>query len=538
MSVIPVRRLDQVGIIKDVDPYDLPLNAFSDGVNIIFDERGVSRTPVARSVVDPLWKAPIFVAGYRPASGADETLVCAKDGTMRWFKGGTMLGTDAGAMTPAGDSHTSWTRTTLSDVFYINRRESIPMRRLPGSDALGNLEGWDTGWRCHALRAFKDLLVALNVTKGGTQYGAMVKWSDIAPVGAVPPSWDHTVTTNSAGENVIGELDSGIVDGLALGDNFIIYGEQQVWTMSLIPGPFVFAFRKLFDEGGLINQNSVVEYEARHYVFGTNDIYVHDGARKRSIVDLRVRNFVYSSLQTKNRDRCFVIAHPGWKLIMFCYVSDHRAVYGPDPGSGCNFAAVFAPQSNTWSFMDMPWLVASDLVNIDKTANWDETTTPWDEMGGSWQDQSDPATRHIVAGCCACGLATRPSTNRLLGLDFLAGRLTYPVDLELLEDSFVERIGIDLDEISELQQSALLTSIWPQCYSNEPGALLRVYLGSSMAPATTPTLVEAGSIDPTVADRIDYVIDGKYLAMRWTMESLGDFRISGYDLDIQPNGAR
>ena len=75
--------------------------------------------------------------------------------------------------------------------------------------------------------------------------------------------------------------------------------------MEFVGGNFIFAFRKLFTDDGLISQNCAVEVEGKHYCFGPSDIYVHDGTTKQSICDERTKNFVFQGLNTNKANVCF-----------------------------------------------------------------------------------------------------------------------------------------------------------------------------------------------------------------------------------------
>src|SRR3546814_18151609 len=74
-----------------------------------------------------------------------------------------------------------------------------------------------------------------------------------------------------------------IIDGLSLRDSFIIYAKNEVWTMDYIGGNYLFRWRKIYDKVGILNQNCVVQVDGLHYVFDKDDIYLHDGASKKSI---------------------------------------------------------------------------------------------------------------------------------------------------------------------------------------------------------------------------------------------------------------
>jgi hypothetical protein len=54
MPKIPIRNLGQYGVVPDINPYNLPLNAFSAALNVRFDEGKVRRSPIFRNVKDIL----------------------------------------------------------------------------------------------------------------------------------------------------------------------------------------------------------------------------------------------------------------------------------------------------------------------------------------------------------------------------------------------------------------------------------------------------------------------------------------------------
>jgi hypothetical protein len=54
MSLPKLRELDKYGVITDVDPFDLPLGAWSMGINVRFEDGRVNSAPVWRDVGSPL----------------------------------------------------------------------------------------------------------------------------------------------------------------------------------------------------------------------------------------------------------------------------------------------------------------------------------------------------------------------------------------------------------------------------------------------------------------------------------------------------
>ena len=59
MAILPIRDLGSVGVVTDLNPYNLPLNGFSTAINCRFDENQVSRSPVFRTVKDTLNFKPV-----------------------------------------------------------------------------------------------------------------------------------------------------------------------------------------------------------------------------------------------------------------------------------------------------------------------------------------------------------------------------------------------------------------------------------------------------------------------------------------------
>jgi hypothetical protein len=172
--------------------------------------------------------------------------------------------------------------------------------------------------------SYKDFLVALNLIKGGTEYPAMVKWSDAALYNAVPGSWDEGDPTTLAGETTLTDMRGPIIDGLSLRDSFIIYGDNEVWEMNYVGGTFVFDFRKRFDDVGILNTNCAVEVDGQHYVFDAFDLYTHDGTSKQSIAHDRVKDFVFGGLIKELRHRAFVTHNPKLNEVLFCYPANDR----------------------------------------------------------------------------------------------------------------------------------------------------------------------------------------------------------------------
>lgn len=540
-----MRGLGGTGIISDINPYDLPATALSSGVNVRFENGTISRSPVFRTVhtfSDSFYPRHVFSIPPVSTGGYYMMVLPSADfGAIKAYSGAT-----ESDLTPAGivgsSSIEPFTNSFLGAVAYLNRQTHVPYYKRPSDTQFKPLTDfdWDAGWRCGSLRAYKDFLVALNVTKGATSYPTMVKWSDITGYGGPPADWDETSTTNSAGENILNEMKDRIIDGLTLRDSFILYGESEVWSMDYIGGSLIFRFRKLFDNTGIINQNCVVHIDGVHYVMDRNDIYMHDGATRKSIVHGANKDFIFQGLRTDLTKFAFVTHNPLLNEIYFCYPADDNLVGFHAPSSGCNRAYVYNYRRNTGSFVDLANVTGSCLGSIEAGDTWTTVEdVSWEAMGGSWLGaEDDKGLLTLFAG--RMDTTQGLSKNRLYGYDLITGgRLPAPVETEALKDAYIERTGIDLDEIgANLTLYKALQAIYPQHLVSELPSKTSFGFGGSTIVGQAVTWTPYETYDPTTQNKLDIRQTGRYLAYRMRHSGPTDFALSGFDIKITLRGRR
>ena len=539
MAILPVRDLGRTGAITDLSPYNLPLSGFSRAVNVRFDEGKVRRSPVFRTALSSLGFSPRFTFGIVPSSGFDTTLVISDALVIKEYSNGTL--TDRSGSISASSDPRPFTGTTLSDVVYINRPDHVPVFRTSGTSNFASLTNWPSTYRAVSLRAFGSQLIALNITEGGNSFPNRVRFSNFALANSIPDSWDESDATKSAGFNDLVEMDTAIVDGMSLGSNFIIYSSTEVFLMEFTGGTFLFNFRKLFTDSGLINQNCVVEVEGKHFCFDNNDIYVHDGTSRRSICDERVKNFIFLGLNSLKKNRCFVQHNPNLNEIYFCYVSGDELVSFPN-ADRCNRAAVYNYRKDTWSFMDLPNVSSASILNLNTVATYATATgLPYNTTGGSYYDQEDSFQRHVVfVGDSNTGDGI--TSDKIYGLDLSdEGSISFPLDTEATKRALFERVGIDLDQASRavgVRGYKVLTRIYPQAETNNTDKILTLEFGASDTPSNPPTFDAPVSYNTSTDHKIDSRAAGGYLSYRVTVTDNKDFEFSGFDFEVTATGKR
>jgi hypothetical protein len=540
MATFPVRRLGSYGIVTDSHPSDIEnVGTFTSGVNVRFKNGRAARGPVCRTIAT-LPVEPGHVFAIPPgASGYDEVVVVSEDfGSVQRLNGNVWED-----LTPDEHAGSSSTQTItscfLGGVAYLNRETHAPICKRPGDSTFGLMPNWEENDRCRVLRSYKDQLVALGVTKDGNFFPTMVKWSDFSFFGEPPGSWDPTSTTNSAGENIVNEMQHAIVDGMGLRDSFILYCTASVWLMDYIGGNDIYGFRKLFDEVGVISPNCVAQVGGLHYVFDRNDIYVHDGVQPKSIADSRVKEFIFDALDYSKAHLCFVQHDARLTEVRFSYPSGDTLLGAYHPTNGCNRQAVYNYSNDTWTFYDVPNVVGCTKSALISGASWDtDPDITFDDVGGFWLTSEGDLDRH-------CLFVTRSDAEngfaapKLYGFDLISGgRLTQPIALEALRPAFLERTGIDLDDMGKnLTQYIHLQGIYPQVAVDIPADSYWQF-GAAEIVGQAPTWTQPTPFDPTSETKIDINEAGKYLGYRFYCGGMGDFQLSGFDVQTVVRGRR
>lgn len=537
MAIYPVRNLSKYGVIADVDAYMLPTEAWSMAVNVRFQDGYVERGPLFKDVTALTNTSPRFLSADESVDSFSTVQVGYLSGRVTSIVNGIETDISVSGYTDS-NSEDQFTDCKLGGVSYINRGDRVPWSKRAADATYQPLANWDSTWRANILRAAGGALCAFGVTKNGILYPTMVKTSEFAIADTVPSTWDDTDPTTNATENILAEMRSPITDAQTLGEIMIVYGLNETWTMEADGSEEVWSYHKLFDTRGAINANCSVEVDKSHYVFGTNDIWRHDGISPESICDSRVRRFVFSSMNMDKANRCFVRHNPSLNEIMFFYVSsDTYAAF--DPVDGCNRCAVYNLSKNNWSFYDLPYVFGATMANVDHTDTWNQLSQPWSQLGGTWLDEQESLKRILVMvgdDNAAAGL-----TRTLYAFD-MAGDTSYsslPVNTNATKPWMLIRDGIDLDEIgADLKGYKLCSSIYPQGRLDPDASPLEFSIGAADYFNQPVTMSPSQTYDGESLYRLDFNVSGRYLSMKITNDDYHYFKLTGFDMDLDVLGER
>jgi hypothetical protein len=217
------------------------------------------------------------------------------------------------------------------------------------------------------------------------------------------------------------------------------------------------------------------------------------------LCDEKVRDFIYGSLNISQAEKCFVQFNPRLNEIMFGYVSGDPLVKFKKR-QRLQSRRDLQHDHETWTFDDMPSIFSFDDGPVSNLLTYDTVTSSYEDMGGSYQDQEDGGKRITVAvgeGSTEYGLQPTLYAFDVYGAGSVA---PYPVDANATAPAYLERTGIDLDELGvDLKAYKLLRTVYPQARVNTDGGnMLQIAVGTSVTTRTATTRPTATG-NPTTA---------------------------------------
>ena len=301
MALIPLENAGQTGIVQDIQPWQLPINAWSDGNNVRMEHGSVHKCKGYGSVMATCPVAPYHVVYIKDAEGNKYWIACGLTAVHVYdvdAETWTDITRSSGAYTATATE--GWSSTVIGGVLILNNFKDVPQfwaisasTGLPSTTTdLADLTNWTATDRCKSMRSFRSFLVALNIedkSSGTLRQSRVVKWSTEAAIQAVPTSWDENDATVDAGEYELADTKGDILDGLPLRDTFMIYKEDAVYSMTYVGTPFIFSFRQLSPSVGILSKNCVAEFDGGHFLFGNGDLYLNDGQKITSLLPHKMR---------------------------------------------------------------------------------------------------------------------------------------------------------------------------------------------------------------------------------------------------------
>lgn len=532
--IVPFNSLGDIGVISDMQPHELPLNAWSSARNVRFRDGFVEKFTGELQVFDPPSVAPHFLLPVQ----ADTAYWWIYAGLAKVFafQGGihsNITRQTAGVdVDYAANADRGWTGCVLGGIPILNNSIDPPQMWTPVSSGqrllpltfVAGVSTWASlGHECGALRSYKNFLVALDVTLGSVRFPHMVKWSHPAVPGAVPASWDAADTTKDTGEVDLAQSNGFVVDSVQLRDINIVYKEDAIWGMQFVGGLSIFRFYPIFNQIGILSQNCAVEFfSGKHLVFGSGDVVVHDGQNMQSILSKRLRRTLFDRIVTSLRGRSFVALNQRFKEVWLCYVIG--AAQLP------NEALVWNWETGSLTFREIPGLgyASHGLIDLSSvTDSWDADLATWDSDATTWGDLGFTLAEPdlLLASAQNTKLLQGDTTQLFNGINMTA---------------YVERTGLGVpmgrdQPHPDMTRLKFLRAIYPRI-DGANGHKVQVTIGRQdfvNGPITwlNPMQYTIGS-----TRRLDLRTSGRLFGIRFESAGDAEWRLHGYDLDVDAMG--
>lgn len=526
MPVVPFHFAGQTGIVKDLPAHELPPHAWSDGQNMRFRNGRASKVLGVEQIfgtpsVDPYW----LMFGFSSTSAfwmySDLSKMYATDGVTH-----TEITRSTG-----GDYTTQidklWVGGILSGIPVITNTIDVPQAwpQVGLANNLEDLDNWPSTDRCDVIKPFKNFLVAGAITRSGTYYPHMVKWSHPADPGAVPSSWDAADPAFLAGErDLVDAFPGAILDMLQLRDMLVIYKDNTVWGMQFIGGQEVMRTYLILAHSGIISRRCCKEvHEGRAHVLGMQDDFMmFDGQTVNSVVDKRLKSFITNTLVDNQASafRSYVVVQELTTEAWFCI---------PEVGNEWpNLAIVWNWRDNTIAIRELiSGTTAMEAGTVtDTTSVWNTDSEVWDDDDSIWDVINLRPSFFSLTGAI-------PDQTKIVNYDIGTQNLgaNFTGFVERTDIALVGRDRLTGDYKADLENRKLCKRIWPKM---KPGSNpIQVKIGSQEFIGGPVTYQAAQAFDPATQRYLDFSVSGLLIAVWMGSEDAGEFDIEGFDLEIE-----
>lgn len=548
-----IDKLGDIGVIKDVAPSGLPINAWTTGENVLFREGAaeraggeeaiynisVSAVTVTQSLaVQPWWALPIqYDANYYWIyAGASKAYVASPIANQNNITRQSATST-ASIDTSSPDADYSatvairWNGAVLGGLGIVNNGVQPPQVWNPSAvtNRLVELD-WDksdsTKWStrtagavsARVFRTYREYGIALYTTESATVYPRRLRWSHPALPGATPHTWDDSKLTHDAGYKDFDETDDLLVDCKPLGDINIVYKERTAWAMQYVGGSYVHQFQRAFDHIGLLATDCVQAHEGSHIVVTQSDIVLHNGVSAESILKGRIQRDLFDQISQAYYYGCFTLLDTQNYQFWFCYPRNDAS------DSFCTHAAIWDIKGNTWTFRSLRRASFGAVGPVGSSAGlvdlaWSSQLGSWEDDGGNWIEPSFSNYRRELV----LSLAEDSSLVRVNSSWSASG---YPYTARL------ERQGLALagqTKLAFVRQLRLVTD-------GAEGNTFRVYIRARFSEGQAVNW--RGPYTWTIGSsrKIDLFLTGRFFDVRFETDDPGAARLLAYGFDFSEAG--
>jgi len=517
-----VEGLGVVGYVADLEPVDLPPNAWSFLQNVRCKDGSIHSFDGSETV-DTITPAPDTIEKVQVGESS-HLVYAAGTKIYSWIDG-----TETDISLRDYNAGSRWDSCNLGGVAIFTTIADNPQYWGGEGSCVDLPYNADTGctWSsvgmtASVIRPFKNYLFALDVNDCSGRNRRRLVWSHPADPGTVPVTWDITDATKDAGDHSLTKTPGAILDGLVLRDTLQIYKEDAIYSVTFTGGTYVFNFRLVSSSHGLYARNCVCDIGGKHVFVGKGDIYLYDGVNINSIADRRVRDLFFGGVNRSTYDETFVVFHEKANEVWLCYPSTSVT------GTVCDKALVWSVEDNTWSPRDIPEARTAIHTVVKRSSAYTWDTLPY----ATWNDWG--TTPPTPTWTSWDGLTdSEPIFESLI----LAGSgKLYEMDRTNQDDGvnitcIARRTHLDLGDTGDWH---MVTTIRPKA----TGSAFRVRVGMHDVINDAVSWSDYQTFTPGTDYKLNFRVTGRLHAIEFSSITAATWEISGYEFDYAFAGRR
>jgi len=234
---------------------------------------------------------------------------------------------------------------------------------LPGDTIRISIQDTPTiNVRCGVIKSYGNSLIAGDLTETNASTSAVIRklpgvirTSDVAAPGNIPTSWNpFRDGANTADEFTLSG--TGTVKDMAeMQGVMYVYTDTSIHSIQRTGGLIPYSVSPVTESYGANCLGAVKEYDGRHIVVGSDDIYVFSGhpGNIQSIADLKVRHYLHGTSTTLDPDNIKIIRNRRYDELWF---------YTPSTNANNNEVLIWNYRTQAWTKRAQTNIVCADVA--------------------------------------------------------------------------------------------------------------------------------------------------------------------------------
>jgi hypothetical protein len=247
-----------------------------------------------------------------------------------------------------GSSDQPWTFTQFGNItIAVNKANEM---QFSSGAAFTNIAGAP---KASIVRSLKNFVFAFDTTEN-TSGDAANRWQTSA-IGDYT-DWELNIDKRCVAGTLV-DSPGGITAAWPLGDNMIVYKDNDMYIGHDVGPPFSWEFTKLPGRIGTPGPYSVVDIETAHIFVGPDDFYLFDGSRAVPLdPEGSVKKFFFKDLNEQFAYKIVCLHDSNEYIVRFFYPSQSSTTGALDR------CLVYNYRANKWGRHDIPIEFAADYA--------------------------------------------------------------------------------------------------------------------------------------------------------------------------------